>query len=164
MDVQHLKTFQRRSVSVLIINVRQTHRPLILLRKSWSMKLITESVMSAPFPFIVLLNCHSLFLTSLSSFQKFTPLFFSYLLPFHSKHDECYVPSLAKMGPQESWDSHTDCGEVVGATGHTGNVLLDSQCLPFLICRSGWLTYKFYWNLVILIILALAVQNVFGLG
>lgn len=164
MDVQHLKTFQRRSVSVLIIDVRKTHRPLILLRKSWSMKLITESVMSVPFPFIVLLNCHSLLLTSLSSFQKFIPLVFSYLLSFHSKHDECYVPSLAKMGPQESWDSHTDCGEVVGATGHTGNVLLDLQCLPFLICRSGWLIYKFYWNLVIFDNFSLSYAMCFGLG
>lgn len=128
--------------------MRQAHRPLILLRKSWSMKLITECVMSAPFPFIILLNCHLVFNNSFI-LSNVHCLVFSHPFSFHSKHDERYIPSLAKMGPQESWDSHADCGEVAGAVGHTGNVLLDLPCLQLILSKSSHWMYRFHWNLAI---------------
>lgn len=49
--------------------------------------------------------------------------------PFRD-HDDCHLPHPVEMGPQESWNSHFDCGEAAGAAGHAG-ISTDTQSLLF---------------------------------
>lgn len=43
----------------------------------------------------------------------------AFFLP-NRDHDYRHLPHPVEMGPQESWNSHPDCGEASGAPGHTG--------------------------------------------
>lgn len=47
-------------------------------------------------------------------------------------HDYRHLPHPVEMGPQESWNSHPDCGEASGAPGHTGT----SVCIWLFIQRG----------------------------
>lgn len=76
----------------------------------------------------------------------------SFFPPPNRDHDYRHLPHPVEMGPQESWNSHPDCGEASGAPGHAG-ISADMQSLLIkpvqmvaqgLLWSCAFLFYFFY--------------------
>lgn len=77
----------------------------------------------------------------------------SFFPPPNRDHDYRHLPHPVEMGPQESWNSHPDCGEASGAPGHAG-ISADMQSLlikPVQMVAQGLLrscAFLFYFFLL----------------